>query len=144
MGRRREQTFLQRKYPNGQQIHEKMLRCSTSSSGKWKSKPQWNSSSYLSKWLKSKTQETTGIGKEVEKKKPSCTVDWNASWCSHCGKQYFWFLEKMKNRSSNSTTGYLPKEDENTNSKRYTRPYVYSSVIYNSQIMEAAKCPSRD
>ena len=35
--------------------------------------------------------------------------------------------------------GYLHKEYENTNSKGYTNPYVYSSIIYNSQDMEAAQ-----
>lgn len=26
------------------------------------------------------------VGKDVEKKEPSWTVDGNANWCSHCGK----------------------------------------------------------
>ena len=41
----------------------------------------------------------------------------------------------------NSTSGYLPKEYENTTLKRYMHPYVYCSIIYNSQIMEAAQMP---
>ena len=41
--------------------------------------------------------------------------------------------------SSNSTTGYLPKENENTNSRGYVHPYVYSSIIYYSQIMEVTQ-----
>ena len=51
--------------------------------------------------------------------------------------------QKVKNRttlqSSNHTTGYLPKEYKNTNSKGYMHLYVYSSIIYNSQIMETAQ-----
>jgi len=39
----------------------------------------------LSEWLKSTTQETTGVGEDVEKGEPSCTVGGNASWCSHSG-----------------------------------------------------------
>ena len=50
---------------------------------------------------------------------------------------------KIKNRitiwSSDSTTGYLPKENENTNLKKYIHPYVYCSIIQNSQDMEAAQ-----
>ena len=50
--------------------------------------------------------------------------------------------QKIKNRntirSSNPSIGYLLKEYENTNSKRYMHPYVYCSIIYNSQDMEAA------
>ena len=51
--------------------------------------------------------------------------------------------QKVKNRttqqSSNHTTRYLPKEYENTNSKGYMHPYVYSSIIYNSQDMEVVQ-----
>ena len=52
--------------------------------------------------------------------------------------------QKVKNRttlqSSNHTTGHLPKEYKNTNSKGYMHPFIYSiSIIYNSQGMEAAE-----
>ena len=51
------------------------------------------------------------------------------------------FLQTIKNRntiwSNNSITGYLLKENENANSKRYLHSPVYCSIIYNSQIMEA-------
>ena len=43
---------------------------------------------HLSEWLKSTTQGITGVVEDVEKKEPSCTVDGNGNWCSHCGKQY--------------------------------------------------------
>ena len=56
--------------------------------------------------------------------------------------------QKIKNRTtiqySNSTPGYLYKENENTSSKRYMHPYVHSSIIYNSQDMEQTKCPSTE
>ena len=78
----------------------------------------------------------------MEKKEHLCTFGGNVNWYSHCGKQYG-VPQKLKNRatlwSSNSTTGYLPKEYKNTNSKGYTRTPVYSSIIYNSQDMEAAQ-----
>ena len=48
--------------------------------------------------------------------------------------------QKIENRntiqSSKSTSGYLPEEDKNTNSKRYIQPYVHC-IIYNSQDKEA-------
>jgi len=37
---------------------------------------------------KSTIQKSTGVGKDVEKREPSCTVNGNANWCSHSGKQY--------------------------------------------------------
>ena len=49
--------------------------------------------------------------------------------------------QKTKSRitiwSSNSTPGYISRENGNINSKRYIHPNVYSSTIYNSQEMEA-------
>ena len=44
--------------------------------------------SYMPEWLKSKTQETTSVGEDVEKKEHSCTVGGNANWCNRCKKQY--------------------------------------------------------
>jgi len=64
--------------------------------------------SCLSEQLKPKTQERVSVGKDVEKKKPSCTVGGDTNWCSHYTKQYG-DSPKIKNKttisSSNSTTG---------------------------------------
>ena len=53
--------------------------------------------------------------------------------------------QKIKNKTtiqfSDFTPGYLSKENENTNSKRYMHPYVHCSIIYNSQDMEATWVP---
>ena len=40
-----------------------------------------------------------------------------------------------------STSRNLSKETQNTNSKEYKHLYVYCSVIYNSQDVEAALVP---
>ena len=32
--------------------------------------------------------QTTSIGEDVEKRKPSCTVDGTVNWYTHYGKQY--------------------------------------------------------
>ena len=51
------------------------------------------------------------------------------------------FSRKNKNKipkwSNNSTPGYISKETKNINLKTYLHLSVYSSVIYNSQNMEA-------
>ena len=46
--------------------------------------------------------------------------------------------QKIKSRicSSYSTSGYLSREHEKTNLKRYMHPYIHCSIIYNSQDME--------
>ena len=43
---------------------------------------------HLSGYLKSTTQGTTDVGKDVEKEEPYCTVGGNANWYSPSGKQY--------------------------------------------------------
>ena len=40
-----------------------------------------------------------------------------------------------------SMPGYISKETQNTNSKKYTHAYAHCSVIYNSQDMETAQVP---
>ena len=32
--------------------------------------------------------QSTSVGKDVEKREPSCNVGGNADWCSHCGEQF--------------------------------------------------------
>lgn len=58
------------------------------------------------------------------------------------------FTLKIKKRNtiwfSNSTTGYLLKEHENTDLKRYTHSYVYCSIICNTQDMEAIQVSIND
>ena len=108
-----------------------------SSSGKCKSKLR-DITSHLSEWLKS-TQETRGVGKDVEIEECLCTIGGNASWCSHCGKQFLKKLKRTTLWSSNHTTGDRAKDYKDTNTKGYMHPYIYSSIIYNSQDMEAAQ-----
>jgi len=38
--------------------------------------------------LKSKRQEITSVGEDMEKKEHLCTIGGNVNMCSHCGKQY--------------------------------------------------------
>ena len=40
---------------------------------------------------------------------------------------------------SDSTSGYIPEETQNINLKEYMHSYVYYSIIYNLQDMEAAQ-----
>ena len=64
-----------------------MKKCSTSlSSGKCKSKPQWDITSHLSGYL-SKRQQITRSGEDVTKREYSCIFDGDANWYSHFEKQ---------------------------------------------------------
>ena len=57
-----------------------------SSSGKYKSKPQWDTTSHLSEWLTLTTQATTDVGEDGEKEDFFCIAGGNANWCSHSGE----------------------------------------------------------
>ena len=71
---------------DGQQTHEKLLNITYY---QVHASHTYNEiSPHLSEWLKSTTEETTGVGNDMEKGEPSCTVGVNANWCSHHGKQY--------------------------------------------------------
>ena len=62
----------------------------------------------------------------------------NVNWYSH-QLTVRSFLQKLKTTigSINPTPGYPSEGNENSNSKRYMHPNVYSSIICNSQVMEA-------
>ena len=53
---------------------------------------------------------------------------------------------KIKNGTalwpSDSTSGYLPEDSQNTYSKKYMQLYVHCSIIYNSQAMEITQMPT--
>ena len=44
-------------------------------------------------------KKKTSIGKDLEKRKPSCMMDGNLNWCSHYGSQYR-ESTKIKNRTA--------------------------------------------
>ena len=46
-------------------------------------------------------------------------------------------ITRDKEVPSNSTSEFLPEETQNTKSKRYIQPYVYCSIIYKIEDMEA-------
>ena len=87
-------------------------------------------------------KSTKSIGKDVEKGERFCTIGDNADWCSHYRKQDG-DTSKIKNgpafRLSNPTSGNISKGTQNINSKEHKHPYIYCSVIYNHQDVEAAQ-----
>ena len=57
------------------------------------------------KWLSSKKLQTVNAGEGEEEKEPSCTVDGNVNWYSHCGEEYGGSL-KTTIWPSNPTPGH--------------------------------------
>ena len=137
MGKGPKLTFFQRRHTNGQQVDEKMLSI-TNHKGNANQKhneiaPHTSQNDYNQK-------DKNCVGEKEEKREPLCTVGGNVNWYSTMGNS-MGVPQKNRNRtmiqSSSSTPGYLSKENENTNSKRYMHSNVHSSIIYNSQDTEA-------
>uniref|UniRef100_A0A452SRK1 Cdc42 guanine nucleotide exchange factor 9 n=1 Tax=Ursus americanus TaxID=9643 RepID=A0A452SRK1_URSAM len=83
------------------------------------------------------TQETTGAEKQ-----PSCTVGGNANWCSPCGSSMEVSQQvKIELPCDQIITlpGILPQNSKNINSKGNMHPYIYSSIIYDIQNVEAVQ-----
>ena len=124
-----------------QMANKRMKRCSTS--GKCKSKPQWDITSHLSEWLLSKRQEITSAGEGVEKREPLFfyLFSGNVNWCNHCGKQYQDSSKKLKIEPSYDSAipllGICPKKMK-TLIQTDNASHVHCSIIYNSQDMEIA------
>ena len=85
MGKRHE-CLLQRRHPDGQLTHEKMLNF-THHQGNTNQNHN-EISPHPSEWLTLTTQATTDVGEDVEKEDLFCIVGGNASWYSHSGKKY--------------------------------------------------------
>ena len=83
MGGRHEQTFLQRGHPDGQQIPEKMVNIIYHQRNVSQTYNERSPHLYLSEWLKSTMQETTGVGEAADKGEPSYSVGGNANWYSY-------------------------------------------------------------
>ena len=82
------------------------------SSGKYKSKSQYDTTLHQLEWLKLTRQETTNVSEDVEKGEHSYTPGRNASWYSH-SENIMKVPQEVKNRAtlgpSNFTTRYLPQ-----------------------------------
>ena len=85
MGRGSEQTFFQRRHTHVQQIHEKMFNITNQGNADQHCN---DITAHLLEWLLSNREEITSVGKDIEKREPSCTVDRNVNWYSHYGEQY--------------------------------------------------------
>ena len=138
--RRHEQTFLQRRHTNCLQTRKNVLHLSAS--GKYKSKPQWDTTSHQWERGKLTRQEATNFGEDVEKREPWYTVGGNVKWCSHSGKLWM-FLKELKTDLPNDPAIallgiYLKDTDAMKCREGHLHPDVSSSNVHNSQTVEGA------
>ena len=75
-------------------------------------------------------------------REPFCSAGGNVNWCSHYRKQYTGSLKNKKVEApSNPIKSYLWEYSQRKQKeyiwKKNLNPHVHSSLIYNSQDMEA-------
>ena len=58
------------------------------SSSRCKLKQQYDTTTHLLEWPKSKVTTTPKAGEDVEQQELSCIAGGNAEWCSHFEKQF--------------------------------------------------------
>ena len=135
MGGRHEQTFFQRRYPDGQQTYENMHNITHHP----EMQIHWDITSHVTEYLKPKTQETTSVAKDVEKKATLLHYWWKCKVVQPLWKTVRSFLKKFKIElpydSVITLLGIYQNKSKNTNLKGHMHPYVYCSIIYNSQTM---------
>ena len=95
-------------------------------------------------YLLSERQEITNVGRVGKKQNPSALLVGMQTGAAIIIESSMEFHEKIKHRiiwSSNPTSKYTFKGNENRISKRYLHFPVYSSIIHNSQDMETTQMP---
>ena len=74
------------------------------------------------------------------RKRTLYTTGGDGSWCGHYGKQYRGSSGNQQYSDtgySNSTPEHTGKENENVHLKLYRHPNAHSSIVYDSQDVEA-------
>ena len=94
------------------------------------------------------TQETTSVGKDLEKKEPSCPAGGNANWCSHCGETVWRFLKRIKKEPpydpAIALLGIYPKNTRILLQRDTCTP-MFTAVLFTiAKLWKQHKCPSTD
>ena len=84
------------------------------------------------------------VGKNVKKREPSCTVGGNAD-DEGTVENSMEVPQRIKNGTalwpSNSTSGNIYEETQNTHLKEYVHIYIHYGIIYNKHILETTQVP---
>ena len=118
------------------------------SSGKYKSKPQWDTTSHLSEWLTLTTQATTDVGKDAEKEDLFCTAGGNVNWCSHSGQTVWKFLKKLKidlpYDPAIALLGIYPRDTSMLFRRGSCTPMFLAALSTIAKVWKEPKSPSTD
>ena len=104
-------------------------------SGKCKLKQQWDTTTHLLEWPKSKTFKIPNAGEDVEQQKVSLLVGMQNGTATLEDSLAVSYQTKhtLNIQSSNCTLWYLPKWVETVYPQKSLHTNVYSSFIHNCQ-----------
>ena len=110
---------------------------------KCKSKLHWGITFLGSEWPSSKCLHTINIGKDVEKRKLSYTIDWNINWCSYYGEQHGVSLKKLKIELPHDPAIPLPCIYlKKTIIWKYTCTPIFMAALFTiAKTQKQPKCP---
>lgn len=142
MGRGPEWTFFQRRHVNGPQTYEKMLSITNH---------QGNANQTVVRYplipvrmASIKKTKNNKCWQGCGEKGALMHCWWNPNWCSHCVKQFLKILKmEIPYDPVVPLLGIYPKKMK-TLTQKDTCTSIYWSIVYNSQDIQAAKCPSID
>ena len=118
------------------------------SSGKYKSKPQWDTTSHQSEWLKLTSQETTDIGEEAGKRGTLLHCWWECKLVQPLWKIVWRFFKKLKIELPFDPAIVLPgiyPKDTNVVIRRGTcTPMFIAAISTITKVWKEPRCPSTD
>ena len=102
----------------------------------------------MSEWLKLITQETTGVGKDVEKGELSCTVGRDENWYSHSGETAWRFLTKLETElpyhPAITLVGIYSKDIKIQIWRGIHTPKFTAALLTIAKLWREPKCPLTD
>ena len=117
-----------------------------SSSGKYKSKPQWDTTLHLSEWLTLTTQATIHVGKDVEKEDLFCTAGGNV--VQPLWETVWRFLKKLKIEllydPAIALLGIYPRDTGVLFRRDTCTPMFIATLSTIAQVWKEPKCASMD
>ena len=118
-----------------------------SSSGKYKSKPQWDTTLHLSEWLTLTTQATTDVGEDAEKE-DLLLYWWEGKLVQPLWKTVWRFLKKLKielpYNPAIALLGIYPRDTGVLFQRGTCTPMFIAALSIIAKVWKEPKCPLMD
>ena len=141
MSKRPEEVFLQRRYTDGQQAHEKILNITDYQRNA--NQNYYDTKSHLSEWPSLINSQITNAGEGMWKKEPSYTVGGNVNWYNRYGKTVWRYLRKVNiELTYDPTIPLLGINPDKTFIEKYTCTCMFIAALFTAaKTWKQPKCP---